>query len=106
MLMLCHEKPLLGLWKYFHRSKVGFGSTHKGLEIVFKSLKKGLRESIWFNKGRFWLHNAYRVCWKKLIIDLWKYFIRVEKRPWKYSQGVEDKFGKHPKGWRESEMVQ
>ena len=51
---------------------------------VCQKVEEGLFGSI---KVRFWLHNAYRVCWEKHILDLWKYFLGVECRLWKYSQG-------------------
>ena len=34
---------------------------------------------------------------KKIILDPWNYFLGVEWRLWKYSQGIEDGFGIIPK---------
>ena len=51
VLILCYKKPLLDLGKYAYRLKIGFWSTPKGFKIGFGSPSKGLRGSIWFNKG-------------------------------------------------------
>ena len=62
---------------------------------VRQKVEEGLFGSI---KVRFWLHNAYRVYWEKLFLDLWKYFL-----------GVNVGFGSTPKGqrwvWRSSQRL-
>ena len=65
------------------------GVLPRGLKLVLdvrQKVEEGLFDSI---KVRFWLHNAYRVYWEKLFLDLWKYFL-----------GVNVGFGSTPKGQR------
>ena len=50
-LFLCCKKFYLGLEKYFHGVKDGFGSTLKGLNMGFGSNPIGYRDPNGFNKG-------------------------------------------------------
>ena len=41
LLIICCEKTLLDLWKYFHGLKISFGSTYNGVKSGFRNQPKG-----------------------------------------------------------------
>ena len=76
LLILCCMKPLLELWKYFPRLKIGYGSTLKMLKIgleISQKVDESLMEEMPTDSKK--IASFFIISCKKLLLDLWSTFL-------------------------------